>query len=362
MQAEIAPHAGRWDREGRIPRELITRMARAGYLGALVPADLGGSAMDMVTFGLLNEEIGRGCSSVRSLLTVHGMVQYAIQRWGNDAQKKRWLPRLAAGEIIGTFGLTEPAAGSDAASIGTSATRGEGSYTLDGTKVWNTFGQIADVVLVFAQDGGRICAFLVESDRPGFRAEPATDILGTRASMVATLSLNSCVIPTENRVGGVGFGLSAVATAALDIGRYSVACGCLGIAQACLDASIAYASGRIQYGTLLKDHQLIRKMITEMTVNVAAARGLCYRAGYLKQTGDPRTVVETLTAKYFASRIAAQAASDAVQIHGANGCGPDYPVERYYRDCKIMEIIEGSTQILEIHIAKHVCDAFGSHS
>lgn len=358
----MAPHADRWDREGRIPRELIARLARAGYLGALVPAEYGGSALDMVTYGLLNEEVGRGCSSVRSLLTVHGMVQYAIHRWGNDAQRARWLPRLASGEVIGTFGLSEPTAGSDAASIRTSARPGEDGYTLDGTKVWNTFGQIADVVLVFAQDEGRICAFLVESSRPGFHATPATDILGTRASMVATLSLSSCVVPRENRIGGVGFGLSAVATAALDIGRYSVACGCVGIAQACLDASIAYASNRIQYGTPLKDHQLIRKMITEMVVNVAAARSLCHRAGYLKQTGDPRTVLETLTAKYFASRIAVQAASDAVQIHGANGCGADYPVERYYRDSKIMEIIEGSTQILEIHIAKHVCDAYGGAS
>ena len=187
-------------------------------------------------------------------------------------------------------------------------------------------------------------------------------VLGTRASLLATIRLESCAITKENRIGGVGFGLSAVASAALDIGRYSVACGSVGIAQASLDASIAYASTRRQFGALLKDHQLIRKMITEMAVNVSAARSLCYRAGYLKDTGDPRTLIETLIAKYFASKVAVQSAADAVQIHGANGCGPDYPVQRYHRDSKIMEIIEGSSQILEITIAKHVCENSGSGS
>jgi glutaryl-CoA dehydrogenase (non-decarboxylating) len=362
VRTEIAPHADRWDREGRIPTELITRMGRAGYLGALIPAEYGGSALDMITYGLLNEEVGRGCSSARSLLTVHGMVQFAILRWGNEVLKKRWLPRLATGEVIGAFGLTEPEAGSDAAGIRTSATPGEGHYVLDGTKIWITYGQIADVVLTFAQQEGRMCAFLVESRTPGFSSTPIDGMMGTRAAMTAKLQLDGCVIPKENRIGGVGFGLSAVGSAALDMGRYSVACGSVGIAQACLDASIAYASARKQYGALLKDHQLIRKMITEMAVNVAAARGLCYRAGYLKDTGDPRTVMETLIAKYFASKVAVQSAGDAVQIHGAHGCGPDYPVQRYYRDCKIMEIIEGSSQILEINIAKHVCDSYGSAS
>ena len=187
-----------------------------------------------------------------------------------------------------------------------------------------------------------------------------TGSLGTRASMLATLRLEACEVPKENRVGGVGFGLSAVGSAALDIGRYSVACGSVGLAQACLDASIDYASRRKQYRALLKDHQLIRKMITEMVVNVGAARCLCLRAGQLKDAGDPRTVVETLIAKYFASKAAVQAASDAVQIHGANGFGTDYPVQRYLRDSKVTEIIEGSSQILEITIAKEVCEAYGS--
>ncbi len=356
MRAEIEPHADRWDREQRIPMELFARLGQVGYLGALVPSSYNGSEMDMVTYGFLNEEVGRGCSSVRSLLTVHGMVQFAILRWGTEEQRKQWLPHLATGKVIGAFGLTEPGAGSDAAGIQTSATVRGGSYILNGTKVWTTFGQIADVFLIFAQQEGRICAFLVERSRPGFSATPLDGLLGTRASMLATLRLDSCEIPKENRVGGVGFGLSAVASAALDLGRYSVACGSVGIAQACLSASIAYASSRKQYGVLLKDHQLIRKMITEMVTQVSAARALCYRAGQLKNAGDPRTILETLIAKYVASKAATQSASDAVQIHGALGCGPEYPVQRFYRDSKIMEIIEGSSQILEINIAKFVCD------
>ncbi len=247
-------------------------MGREGYLGAFVPAERNGRGMDMVTFGILNEEVGRGCSSVRSLLTVQGMVEYAILRWGNEAQKTRWLPGLATGDLIGAFGLTEPGAGSDAAGVETSATRSEGSYTLNGTKVWTSFGQIADVVLVFARLEDKMTAFLVETQRPGFSTTPTTGLLGTRAAMLATLRMESCSIPKDNCIGGPGFGLSAVGSAALDIGRYSVACGSVGIAQACLDASIEYASSRKQYGSSLMDHQLIRKMITEMAVNVSARR------------------------------------------------------------------------------------------
>ena len=176
-------------------------------------------------------------------------------------------------------------------------------------------------------------------------------MLGTRASMLAELYLNDCHIPKENLVGGRGFGLATVATSALDIGRYSVACGCVGIAQACLEASLHYTSERKQFGSYLKDHQLIQRMITEMITNVKAARLLCYQAGYLKEIGDPNTIMETWVAKYFASTIAVKAANDAVQIHGANGCSNDYPVQRYLRDAKIMEIIEGSTQLQQMTIA-----------
>jgi len=353
VQEEIIPHAGRYDEEEYTPAELIKKVARKGYLGALVAEESGGTGMDMITFGLLNEEIGRGCSSIRSLLTVHSMLTHALLRWGSKEQKAFWIPRLSAGEIIGAFGLSEPGVGSDAKSIETTAKRCGDYYVLNGRKKWITYGQIADLFLIFAQYEGKISAFLVERNTPGFSTEPITGMLGTRASMLAELHLRECRIPLENLVGGRGFGLATVATSALDIGRYSVAWGCVGIAQACLEASLQYTGERKQFGTYLKDHQLIQQMITGMITNVKAARLLCCQAGYLKDIGDPNTIMETWVAKYFASTIATKAANDAVQIHGAHGCSNRYPVQRYLRDAKIMEIIEGSTQIQQITIARY---------
>ena len=351
VEEEIVPRANRYDQEEYTPPELITRVARQGYLGALVADESGGASMDMITFGLLNEEFGRGCSSLRSLLTVHSMVTFALLRWGSKQQKACWMPRLAAGESIGAFGLSEPHVGSDAKSVETTAQLCGDSYVLNGRKKWITYGQIANLFLIFAQCDGRVSAFLIEKNTPGLSIQPISGMLGTRASMLAELHLNECRIPKENLVGGRGFGLATVATSALDIGRYSVAWGCVGIAQACLEASLQYTGTRKQFGSYLKEHQLIQQMITDMMVNVKAARLLCYQAGYLQDTGDPATLMETWVAKYFASTIAVKAANDAVQIHGANGCSNDYPVQRYLRDAKIMEIIEGSTQIQQMTIA-----------
>jgi hypothetical protein len=352
VDQEISPDADRYDQEERTPPELIQKVARAGYLGAIIPKEYGGLGLDMITFGLLNEEVGRGCSSIRSLLTVHSMVSHVILKWGSKQQKALWLPKLATGEIIGAFGLSEPNVGSDAKSVETTANRSNDHYVLNGQKKWTTYGQIADLFLIFAQCEGKHTAFLVERSSPGFSTTPISGMLGTRASMLAELHLDHCSIPKEQLVGGLGFGLAAVATSALDIGRYSVAWGCIGLARAALEASIQYSSQRKQFGTYLRDHQLIQQMITDMITNLKAARLLCYQAGYLKDIGDPKTVMETWIAKYFASTTATKAANDAVQIHGANGCSANYSVQRYLRDAKIMEIIEGSTQIQQITIAR----------
>ena len=349
----VIPHAAEYDRQERMPTEDIRRIARRGYLGAILPEAVGGAGMDMISFGLLNEELGRGCSSLRSLLTVHSMVAVAIQRWGSKAQREVWLPRLAGGGGIGAFALTEPNVGSDAKSIETAA-RAEGDeYVLNGEKRWITFGQVADVFLVFAQCEGQSAALLVERETPGLSIRPVSGMLGVRASMLAELCLRDCRIPKVNLVGRLGFGLSHVAAAALDCGRYSVAWGCVGIAQACLEASLRYTNQRKQFGNYLKEHQLVRRTITEMITNVEAARLLCYQAGYLKDKGDPAAIIQTSMAKYFASRTASKASIDAVQLHGANGCSNSYPVERYLRDARIMEIIEGSTQIQQLTIANY---------
>lgn len=352
-RTEILPIADTYDREEKTPLELIRKMAARGYLGAIVGSEWGGSAMDMVTLGLLHTEVGYGCSSVRSLLTVHSMLAFAVQKWGNAGLKARWLPGLASGDYLGAFALSEPNVGSDARSVETSAVRQDDHFVLNGTKKWITYGQIADLYLLFAHVNGNVSAFLLERNTPGLSIQPIYGMLGTRASMLAELHLHDCVIPKENLIGGVGFGLASVATSALDIGRYSVACGSLGIAQACLDACLAFTSTRKQYGVLLKEHQLIQQMVTEMITNVKAARLLCYNAGYLKDSGDPSTLMETFIAKYFASTTAMKAALDAVQIHGALGCSEEYPVQRYMRDAKVMEVIEGSNQIQQIAIANY---------
>ena len=350
---QVVPNARQFDQEERIPAELIEQLAQKKYLGAVIPQENGGGGMDMVTFGLLNEQVGRGCSSVRSLLTVQSMVASAILRWGRPHQKELWLSRLATGQVIGAFALTEPGTGSDAKSIETTAVQQGDVYVLNGEKKWITFGQIAGLFLVFAQCDGKPIAFLIEGDRPGLEIEPQGGLLGTRASMLAEIHLDACQVPQENRIGGLGFGFAAVALTALDLGRYSVATGCVGIGQACLDASLQYTSERKQFGAPLKEHQLVREMVANMVTQVKAARLLCYRAGYLKDIGDPTSTAETLVAKYFASTMAMRIASDAVQIHGANGCGSEYPVQRYLRDAKIMEIIEGSNQMQQLMISKN---------
>ena len=351
-QKEIAPFADQWDREEAVPAETIEKMGEVGYLGAVVPGAYGGGEMDAITFGLLCEEIGRGSASLLSLLTVHGMVCESLARWGSESQRKRWLPLLASGEKIGAFGLTEPRVGSDAKSVETTAASSGDSYVLNGRKQWISFGQVADLFLIVGQCEEKPAAFLVERERAGFSTEAITGMLGFRSAMLARLSMDDCRIPAENLVGRIGFGFSAIANTALDHGRYCVGWGCLGLAEACLDASLGYSSQRKQFGSFLKGHQLIQEMIAEMIVGIKATRLLCYQAGYLKDRGDPSLIMETSIAKYFASRTVLKIADDAVQIHGGNGCSGDYPVQRYWRDAKIMEIIEGSTQMQQIIIAK----------
>lgn len=353
ISKSVLPYADTYDREEYTPPTLIKEMAQEGYLGALIPMQWYGKEMDMITFGLLNEELGRGCSSLRSLLTVHSMVAHAILRWGSKPQKEHWLPKLATGEVIGAFGLSEPNVGSDAKSIETTAQLHGDAYILNGVKKWTTYGQIADLFLIFAQSGGQISAFLVARDTPGLVVQPLHGMLGTRASMLAELHLSDCHVAKEMLVGGRGFGLASVAQSSLDIGRYSVAWGCVGLAQRCLELSLEYANERKQFGVYLREHQLVQQMLADMITQISAARLLCLQAGHTKAIGAPETIMETWIAKYFASTTATKAANNAVQIHGANGCSADSSVQRYFRDARIMEIIEGSTQIQQITIAQY---------
>jgi alkylation response protein AidB-like acyl-CoA dehydrogenase len=350
----VAPFANRFDREECFPRELVARIAAQGYLAAMVPAALGGKPLDAITYGLLNEAMGRACSSARSLLTVHSMVCHAIARWGSKAQRERFLPALATGERTAAFALSEPLVGSDASAVTTTMTRVEnGSIRIDGIKKWTTFGQTADLLLVFGRTDDKPAAVLVPRDAPGLIVRPIAGMIGCRASMLAELEFRDCRVGAGNALGGSSFAGAQIAQTALDNGRYTVAWGCVGILQACLDATLRYTSQRRQFGVPIAEHQLVQRIVTEMVTKTRAARLMCLHAGRLRDSGDPASIMETSMAKYYASTSATAVASDAVQLHGANGCSGDFPVQRYMRDAKVMEIIEGSTQIHQEGIAKY---------
>ena len=350
---EIVPFAGAWDQAGAVPMSLITSLREASYLGAIAPTDVGGGGLDAVTYGLLTEEIGRGCSSVRSLLTVHDMTTLAIARWGRADLTDELIPSLARGERLGALALSEPDAGSDPSSVRTTAHRAGDDYVLEGQKTWTTFGEIADELLVLARLDNKLTAFVVPANADGVRRERLHHMVGTRASRLASITFDRCRIPPHRQVGRPGFGLSHVIATALDHGRYSVAWGSVGIAQACLEASLDHAAVREQGGSLIAEHQLIQRRLTEMIASVRAARLLCCRAGHLRQERDPGAVPETMIAKYFASRTAVDAANSAIQIHGAVGLSSERPLERFLRDAKVTEIIEGSTEIQQISIPRY---------
>lgn len=352
-QAEVAPLAHQIDETELFPFKLVQQMAERGFLGTLIPEAYAGSPIDMISFGLLNEELGNACSSTRSLITVHSMVSFAIRRWAGTAQQEKWLPLLATGEKVGAFALSEPNIGSNAGYIETTAVSHGDVVVLNGRKKWITFGQIADIFLLFARQDGKAIALLVDKETPGLTIHPIQGMLGTRGTMLAELELNDCHIPTENMLAGVGFGIMAVAMSALDIGRYSVAWGSVGIGQACLDASLAYTQTREQFGEPLNKFQLIQQIITNMVTHIKAARLLCLQSGYALEQQAANATNDILIAKYFASKTVMEIASDAVQVHGANGCSSEYPVQRFLRDAKVMEIIEGSNQMQQIMIAKN---------
>ncbi|GAA0709984.1 acyl-CoA dehydrogenase family protein [Paraclostridium ghonii] len=342
----------------KINENLISKMSKSGYLGSVLPEQYGGMNLDMVTAGILNEEVGRGCSSARSLLTVHGMVELAILRWGNNEQRQKWLPILAKGTKLAAFALTEPNVGSDAKSIESTAILENNYYVINGTKKWTTLGQIADLFLVFAKVNDKPTAFLVDRNTQGLHIKPINGLMGARASMVAELSFEDCKVPIENAIGSIGMGLTHVAMTCLDYGRYTIAFGCVGAAQCCLEESIKYSKKRKQFGQPIRKNQLIQKMISEMVVNIKAARLLCYNAGCLKDNKEHDSIMETWNAKYFASTVLQKVASDAVQIHGAIGCCNGTTVERCYRDAKINEIIEGTTQMHEVLISTSAMRGF----
>jgi alkylation response protein AidB-like acyl-CoA dehydrogenase len=350
----VEPFADAWDRDEAIGPGVVARMAQAGYLGCSLPAQYGGQGHDVVTFGLLNEAFGRGSSALTGLLTVQAMVSMALLKWGTAEQRRKWLPSLAKGEKIAAFALTEPGAGSALQSLVTQFSQPAegGPLRLNGSKKWISCAQFADLFLVFGMLGQRSVACVVPRGAPGLRIEPLRELMGFRAAGLAQLHFDDVEVPAQNMVGKPGFALSHVAPVGLHYGRISTACSALGLLRACFESSTSHAAARTIGAQSLGDIGMVRSLIARMGTELAAASLLCHGACRAEDDHLPEAFERTLMAKYFTSQAAVRAASDAVQIMGAAGCHGSSPVPRYYRDAKIMEIIEGTTQIHESLLGK----------
>ena len=358
-QDRVAPLAREMDERGEMPLSLIREMAELGFLGGPLPKADGGGGWDAVSLAVCYEELGRADSSVRGFMTVHtSLVSQCILQWGTEAQKREHLLRLARGDTVGCYCLTEPNAGSDAASMESTAALDGDNYVINGEKIWITNGGIAHLALVFANaDRGLkhkgICAFLVPTDTPGFRrVKMEGKELGHRASDHAHVYFETMRVPRTALLGAPGEGFR-VAMSALDHGRLGVAAGALGVGQACLDACVAFAQTRRQFGQRIGNFEMIQSTLADMAADVEAARLLVYRAAWLQDQGMKATR-ETSIAKLFATEMAVRAAGEAVLLHGGRGYSNEYPVERYYRDIKGLQIYEGTAHIQRIVIAREL--------
>jgi len=347
----IGPAADQVDREDKTPPELIARIADSRYLGAGVGVEHGGLGYDSASLGQLYEAVGGTSATILSLFTVHGMACHVLARWGTDFQKTRLLPRMLDEGNICAFALTEPDVGSDARSVACTATPTDGGFTVNGAKCWISFGQCADLIVLIARAEQGSIALIADADAPGITITPIHNMLGFRGAMLARFDFEDVFVPADRVLGRPGFGFSHIVNSALDLGRFAVGWGCVGIAQACVDLSVEYAKTRRQFDKPLIKHQLVQGMIADMVTQTKAARALCESATSLRDAKDPDAIVEVATAKYFASKTAMEVAQTAVQIHGAYGCSGDSRVERFFRDAKITEIIEGSNQMHQIIIA-----------
>lgn len=348
----LQPYSKIFDKEQSIPRHFFISLAENGFLGASIPKQFGGQAWDELTIGIMHELFAKELCSLANILTVFGMVNGALVQFGSSKQKEKWLPQIAIGKTLVALALTESKIGSDLAHVETELLDSKDQFILKGSKKYITLGQIADLFLVLAQYKGKPTAILVEKNTPGLSISPMYDFLGLRSNMLAEIFFDECPIAQDQILGTIGTGLSCVVQAALNEGRYTTAYDCIGLGQACLDAVNVYTQDRYQFGKPLKEHQLIQKMLTEIIVQVKAARELCFCAGVLKKKKNPDYLAEILAAKYFSSKMVVFVANHTLQIYGAAGFDERYVVERYYRDAKVMELIEGSSQMHEILISK----------
>ncbi|MEU5698293.1 acyl-CoA dehydrogenase family protein [Streptomyces aurantiacus] len=352
----ITPNVIAWDRAEDVDRSIVKKLGDVGFLGLTVDEEFGGSGGDHLAYCLVTEELGRGDSSVRGIVSVSlGLVAKTIASWGSEEQKRQWLPGLTSGEYVGCFGLTEPGTGSDAGNLSTRAVRDGDDYLISGSKMFITNGTWADVVLLFARSTDApghkgVSAFLVPADTPGLTRRTIHGKLGLRGQATAELALADVRVPASAMLGPEGKGF-AVAMSALAKGRMSVAAGCVGIAQAALEAAVTYATEREQFGKSIARHQLVQELISDIAVDVDAARLLTWRVADLVDRGEP-FATESSKAKLFASEAAVRAANNALQVFGGYGYIDEYPVGKLLRDARVMTLYEGTSQIQKLVIGR----------
>jgi alkylation response protein AidB-like acyl-CoA dehydrogenase len=365
-QKEVRPIAEAIDREARFPHDTVRRMGELGLMGIAIPEAYGGSGSDSVAYAVALEEVAKACASHAVIMSVNNsLYSDPVYKFGSEEQKKRFLAPFASGQKLGCFSLTEPEAGSDATNQNTLAARDGADYVLNGRKIFVTNGREAHVALVFAQtDRAKghhgISAFLVEKGTPGFTVVKTEDKLGIRASDTAEFLFESCRVSGANRLGEEGQGFR-IAMATLDSGRIGIAAQALGIAAGAYELAVAYARERKSFGVPIGQHQMVQWMLADMATTIEAARMLTWRAAWLKDSGAPYGA-EAAMAKLFASETAMKVTTDAIQVHGGYGFIKEYQVERYFRDAKITQIYEGTSQIQKLVIARHLLAGTASAS
>ena len=359
----LRPRAGEFDADGHLPTEIIAEMANNRFLLASLPKKYGGLGLDPVYYGFFTEEIGKACCSTRGLITVQSsLIGETLLKWGKKEQQTKWLKSVSEGKKLGAFALSEPGVGTDARGVQTTYKKLGREYIINGRKKWISFAEIADFFIVIAAREAEMTAFIVERDRSGIKIIPQKGLLANRAAHIAEIEFKNVHVPEENIIGKPGSGFSFIVNTALDHGRYSIAWASVAVSLEALDSMVTYAKERKQFGRNISEFQLIQGMIANAVAKSHAAKSLCIKVGEMRARGDRNAIQETNVAKYFASRVAMEVATDAVQVHGGNGCSNLYPAERLFREAKMLEIIEGTSQIQQQIIAKYGLRKYGKRN